>query len=291
MTDGVERCSDVSRAAGEPLAATATSADRWLLVEVPGPWPRDVTLEGTLPDAAHESVSAWLADTPRSRLLFIRRPGRSAVPPSVFVVRADEAAAETRRIEMERHEDLAGLDLDSAGEAVETRLVLVCGHGSRDACCALRGTAVFTELERGEGDVWISSHHGGHRFAGNVLVLPLGIHLGRLDPSDAPPVVELALEGRIDLPHYRGRTCYEPRVQAAEHAIRAAVGLDRLEDLRLGGLDDSVVRFQAANGNEYAAVVEEAEGPAVPASCGAPPEPQRTFTARLSSAAACTPGR
>ena len=26
------------------------------------------------------------------------------------------------------------------------RLVLVCGHGSRDACCALRGTAVFATL-------------------------------------------------------------------------------------------------------------------------------------------------
>jgi hypothetical protein len=283
MTNGGERCSDLSRAAGEPLAATATSADRWLLVEVPGSWPRDVAVEGTLPDGAQEAVSAWLADTPRSRLLFLRRPAPSAPSPAVFVVRAEEAAAETRRIEVERHEDLAGVDLDSAGEPVETRLALVCGHGSRDACCALRGTAVFTELagERASGDVWISSHHGGHRFAGNVLVLPLGIHLGRLDPPDARRVVELALEGHIDLAHYRGRTCYEPRVQAAEHAIREAFGLARVEDLRLSGLDDAVVRFRAADGNEHAAVVGETDGPVVPASCGAAPEPQRTFTARL----------
>jgi hypothetical protein len=129
--------------------------------------------------------------------------------------------------------------------------------------------------------VWVSSHHGGHRFAPNVLVLPLGIHLGRLDPPDARRVVEEAFEGRIDLAHYRGRTCYEPRVQAAEHAVREFAGLDRAEDLALTGLDDSVVRFRTVDGSEYAAAVEEIDGPVVPASCGAEPEPQRTFTARV----------
>jgi hypothetical protein len=283
MSNGAERCSDVSRAAGEPLVATATVAERWLLVEVSGSWPRDVSTPGTLPETAHAAISGWLAETPRSRALFIRRPGRVAVAPAVFVIRADEAAAETRRIDVSRHEDLADVDLDAAGKPVETPLALVCGHGSRDSCCAFRGTAVFTDLASGlaGGEVWISSHHGGHRFAPNVLVLPLGIHLGRLDPPDARRIVEEAFEGRIDLVRYRGRTCYERRVQAAEHAVREAAGIDRVEDLSLSGLDDSVIRFQAVDGSEYAAAVEEIEGTVVPASCGAEPEPQRAFAARL----------
>ena len=61
MTNGAERCSDVSRAVGEPLEATATSAARWLLVEVPGSWPRDVSTAGTLPDVAHDALAAFTA--------------------------------------------------------------------------------------------------------------------------------------------------------------------------------------------------------------------------------------
>ena len=41
MTAG--RCADLSEEAGESLAATATSVDTWLLVEVGGTWPRDVS--------------------------------------------------------------------------------------------------------------------------------------------------------------------------------------------------------------------------------------------------------
>ena len=68
------------------------------------------------------------------------------------------------------------------------KLVLICGHGTRDTCCAVRGTAVHAALASHlEPDqLWISSHQGGHRFAANVLVLPAGIHLGRLTPDTAP---------------------------------------------------------------------------------------------------------
>jgi hypothetical protein len=146
-----------------------------------------------------------------------------------------------------------------------------------------RGTAVFNELAGtlDRADVWISSHHGGHRFAANVLVFPLGLHLGRLDPADARRVVSQAVDGRIELAHYRGRTCYEPQVQAAEHAVRAVAGLTHVEDLSLGGIDGAVVRFASRDGSEQAVAVEEIEGPSVPASCGAEPESQRTFATRL----------
>lgn len=282
-----EHCSDASRAAGEPLAGTATTTERWLLVEMPGTWPRDVAATGSLPEDAHESVAAWLARTPNSRVLFLRRPGRSVGKPLVFAVRSQESAAETRWIDVERHEDLAHVDPDADGELVATQLVLVCGHGTRDACCALRGTAVFGALANSLGDeeLWISSHQGGHRFAGNVLVLPAGMQLGRVDSEDARVVVARALAGRVELAHYRGRTCYEPPVQAAEHAVRKHAGLDGFDDLRLLGVDGPVVRFLARDGSPYAAFVEATVGPVVPASCGAAPEPQRVFSARVVSGA------
>jgi len=277
------RCADLSRAAGEPLAATATTAERWLLVEVPGTWPRDVSDEGALPEGAQEAVSTWLAGTPGSRLQFVRRPGRSGARTVVFVVRAEETVAEMRRIELADHADLAHVDFETDGDLTEMRLVLVCGHGTRDACCARDGTAVFgalAETLRGE-DLWISSHQGGHRFAANVLVLPAGLQFGRVEADEAPSLVARALEGTIELGRYRGRTCYPQAVQAAERAVREAAKLEGVTDLRLAGTDGPLVHFRAQDGTEFVAVVEEIEGPTTPASCGADPEPQKVFRARI----------
>ena len=278
-----DRCADVSEAAGETLFATAVTATSWLLLEVPGTWPRDVASEGVLSTAADEAVSAWLAATPGSRLQFVRRPDRARGSLLAFVVRAAESETSVRRVELEAHDDLAGLDLSSAGEETDASLVLVCGHGTRDRCCALRGTAVYAAIaERlGDEEVWISSHQGGHRFAANVLVLPAGIQLGRVGAEEAPLLVSRALAGRIELTHYRGRTCYEPHVQAAERIVREEGVLEGVGDLRLVDASDEAVRFHAWDGSEYAVRVDTIEGPAVPASCGAEPEPQRAFAASL----------
>ncbi len=191
--------------------------------------------------------------------------------------------ADVRRIALESTRELAGVDFARDGEQVDAQLVLVCGHGTRDACCALRGSAVFGMLEStvGPDELWLSSHQGGHRFAANVLVLPEGIQLGRVAPEEAMRVVGGARAGRIALEHYRGRTAYSPREQAAERAVREATGLTSLSDLALAGDDGQHVRFVSQDGQAYRAVVEETEGPAVPASCGAAPEPQALRRALL----------
>jgi hypothetical protein len=278
------RCADLSELAGEPLGATATNAENWLLVEVPGTWQRDVGDGAGLPEEDRRAAAEWLESTPSSRLLFIRRPGPARADGSLaFVVHAGESRAEVRRFELAAPGDLAATDLARGGEEIEARLVLVCGHGTRDACCALRGTAVYGALaqELGDDEVWISSHQGGHRFAANVLVLPVGVHLGRLAPESSIAVVADALAGRIRLPHYRGRVAYPARVQAAEVAVRSAEQLLAVDDLGLVAVDNALVRFRSAHGREHAAVVEERMGPSVPASCGADPEPQAGFGARV----------
>jgi hypothetical protein len=278
------RCADLSELAGEPLGATATTAENWLLIEVPGTWPRDVGDGAGLPEAARRIAGEWLESTPSSRLLFLRRPGRARARASLaFVVRAGESRAEVRRFALAAPAELAEVDLARGGDETDARLVLVCGHGARDACCALRGTAVYGALAEQLDDeqLWLSSHQGGHRFAANVLVLPDGVHLGRLGPGSAVSAVADAVGGRIDLAHYRGRVAYSTRVQAAELAVRTAERLETVADLRLVDADGGLVRFRGPDGREHAAVVEERMGPSVPASCGADPERQAGFTARI----------
>jgi hypothetical protein len=278
-----ERCSDLSEAAGESLAATATTAQNWLLVEVRGTWPRDVGDGALLDDDERAAADAWLRDTPASRLLFIRRPGRARAARLAFVVRASESDTEVRRIELEPAAGLGDVDLAAGGDPVETSIVLVCGHGSRDACCALRGTAVYGALEPtlGADELWLSSHQGGHRFAANVLILPGGIQLGRVSPPEAPRIVGEALMGRIPLEHYRGRTAYTLRQQAAERAVRAERGLGSLNDVAVVDDDGLHVRLVDVHGDVHRALVEHAVGPTTPASCGVDAVPQENVTATL----------
>ena len=278
-----ELCSDLSRAVGESLSATATTTRSWLLVEVPGGWSRDVSSSDALPIAAREAVSGWLARTDASRLYFVRRPGRVEKTSLSFFVSGGAPEPCVRRLELDSLDELAALDLDEAGEPVATPLVLVCGHGSRDRCCALRGSAVYGALapELGDEELWISSHQGGHRFAANVLVLPSGLHFGRVEPEDALGVVTRALAGSIDLERFRGQARYEAVVQAADIAIRRSARLEQLGDLELAGVDGDRVRFVDRDGREWSAVVHERRGSVVPASCGADPEPQAAYVARV----------
>jgi hypothetical protein len=276
-------CCELSEEVGEQLAATATHAERWLLVEVPGTWPRDVSEGAGLSETATTALQAWLQRTPSSRVLYIRRPGRAPATRLVFAVEATEEARNVRRIEVTTLDELADLDLSSAGTTSDVPLVLVCAHGTRDRCCARRGAAVHGALARrlGAEQLWLSSHQGGHRFAANVLVLPAGLQFGRVGSDDAPRVVERALDGRITLDRYRGRTSYPPLVQAAECALREAERLDGTGDVRVLELEGRRVRLSSADGRVHLAEVEEVHGPAVPASCGAEAEPQRAFAARL----------
>ncbi len=282
------RCAELSEAVGEPLGGTAVTARAWLLLEVPGAWPRDVSAEGVLPQAAEDAVRSWLEATPGGRLQFIRRPGRSGPRRLAFVVRAEPGVEESRRIELADLDDLSAETLLERGEPTGGSLVLVCAHGSRDRCCSLRGTAVFGVLARnlGEEELWISSHLGGHRFAANVVVLPAGLQFGRVTPQEAPYLVARALGGRIELDRYRGRTSYDAAVQAAEQAVRTAMGLDTVGDLEVVAHTNGKVRFRTWDGAEWEAVVDEVEGPPVAASCGDEPAPQRSLTARVVEAPA-----
>lgn len=271
-------CSELSRL--EPLAGTATRADRWLAVEHRAAWGRDAVTESGLPAAVTGALEAY-----DGRVVLVRRPDRRAsAAPAVFFARPTEAGGVLARVPIEQLEDLVGLDLERAAEPIAGNLVLVCAHGRRDACCARLGLHVFDALRPhvAADRLWLSSHLGGHRFAANVVALPAGIQLGRVEPAEAAELATALEEARIPLARYRGRSLHPPEAQAAEAAIRVEHGLDRIADVRRVAVAGETFAFETPGG-VVTATVEEHAGPELPPSCGAEPEPTRRLIARIVS--------
>ncbi|HKY60995.1 MAG TPA: sucrase/ferredoxin-like family protein, partial [Gemmatimonadota bacterium] len=90
--------------------------------------------------------------------------------------------------------------------------VFVCVHGRRDERCGCWGPSVVEALRaacaRGDLDVPIraTSHVGGHKYAGNVIVYPEGVWYGYVRPEDAERLVREHLAGgRVVRDLLRGR--------------------------------------------------------------------------------------
>ena len=253
-------CSDVSRDHAEPLAATASRVDNWILVEYRHLWSRDPIAGSGLPDEAKAHLRDQLRALPNSRLLFVRRPGRrQSETLSVFFGRSLEAGCRFFRAEVSTYAELPAFDFAgsltdgaAAAEPLTHPLLVVCTHGKRDRCCAKYGRPLYDELaeEVDPGWVWQSTHVGGDRFAGNLVCLPEGLYFGRVERPDVWGLLDEYLAGRIELERYRGRSCYGFAVQAAERRVREETGLVGIGDLRLDRVDRSAsdawtVRFRA----------------------------------------------
>ena len=237
-------CAEASAGVGEPVGATASRVQHWLLVEYGGYWPYDPLDATVFAGSLRTHLEAQLARLRHSRLLLVRRPGRVRREHiRIFYGTTPERGARFHALELERHTDLAGLDLAGAllgeappaGEPLEHPLLLVCTHGKRDRCCALFGVALCEAAHawRHPNWVWQASHVGGDRFAGNLVSIPEGLYFGRLAPADVQRALDDYVAGRIDLDHYRGRSCYPFAVQAAELEVRRSTGLVGFHDLRL----------------------------------------------------------
>lgn len=235
-------CSVASRERGEDLFATASNVRRWLLVEVTGPWGADKVRDTALAPHAPGRWLAGLADA-GVRLVAVRRSIRSQPGAAVRIAYADcvsrrtwvrsvddlsEVAAATARVPLEVTPDAA-----EGWDEVPGPVVLVCTNGRHDSCCATYGRPVLRSLRDSAWDdmVWESSHIGGDRFAANVVVLPIGLYFGRVDPDRAAELLDGVRAGRLDLDSFRGRSTLGFAAQAAEHFVRRELDLDRIDDV------------------------------------------------------------
>lgn len=229
-----ERCSLAARARDDSLRGTALPVQRFILIEVPGPWVTGFWDAAALPGdvGRHLRDSAIAA---HARLLLIRRPGRHPVdrtgPRRWCVVTRDGFAwgewhLAPELLKLDVLEQISALGADPGRS--ERPLALVCTHGRKDVCCAIEGRPVASVLAVDPRlDVWECSHVGGDRFAANMLWLPSGLMFGGLTTSTVRGVVDKALSSRVDLKHFRGR-CGDPlAAQVARHIVMEHVGDDR----------------------------------------------------------------
>jgi hypothetical protein len=264
-----EFCADTSRETAEGLAATASVADRWILVEYRGVWSYDaIEASGLGPDVkAHLRERARTLG--RTKVLFIRSSGRRRKAAfRLFWGSCAERGASLRGTEVERYDELLDLDFDGGGDTVDHPLLLVCTHGKHDPCCARYGRPLYQAIaeQAEEGWAWQCSHVGGDRFAGNLVILPEGLYFGHLDPGEAWTVLDEYLAGRIRLRGYRGRSCHSFAVQAAELAVREQTGEALIDGLELVSLDP--IRFRA-RGRTYEVEVERTLGELTYLTCSA----------------------
>ncbi len=230
---------EFSQQAGEQLFGSATRADVWLCLEYTRPWGTDAFAESSIPESVKQHVSNALVAVPKSRLELIKRRSSSG-DLAFYVAVSGEQSATLYRFRLDAYEDLLELDIPAAvGGAYAQNLsegpaFLVCANGRRDICCARFGLPIYEAMNRYAPDLtWQCTHLGGHRFAANAVFLPEGICYGRIGEHNVPTLIDRYRGDQIHLETYRGRSCYDSPVQAADYFLRAETGMVGLYDFRL----------------------------------------------------------
>lgn len=197
-------------------------------------------------------------------LVIRRRPGRyEAQQRACFLARSDRSGVWMEKVAFrDPPKLLEELDLrvlsqpkpPGVGIAVSDPLYLICTNGRRDPCCAQEGRRLGAALTGLGNRLWESSHFGGHRFAANMACFPEAIFYGRVDSDEGSAVVSAHEQREISLNHYRGRSCDEEVMQAADFLVRQQTGLIGVDDLSPEGLPDLPregrveVRFRHSDG-------------------------------------------
>ena len=135
------RCSVRALTRGDSPVATAAPAQRWLLIEQPGPWGRDALAESRF-DQAVAPLLARRSRAENVRLLLVRRPGERLADSGRRWAYADSRPGREGLWWSVRASDADLLTAPwdgSVGERADRPIYLVCTHGGHDACCALRG--------------------------------------------------------------------------------------------------------------------------------------------------------
>lgn len=218
-------CADLSRKQLDPLAGSATHAERNLLISWPrAKWTRNLRHASDMPDNLVRTLDAIVAEGRRVNL--IHRREQDGDIHRVFLM------PERRRFRVPREALEAFLAAWQSGEPltnweeapVERHLLLCCTHGKKDKCCAKYGYQTYKRLAQEVAahglpfEVWESSHLGGCRFAASIILLSPVRKYGRITPEQALPFLQAEARDYRFLPGYRGDSRLTPAQQCAQLA-------------------------------------------------------------------------
>lgn len=202
-------CAAWSREHGESAVGTAVDVARFVLVELPLPWPAEIDqhelLRGVepVPGARVQAIKGAQACGYEHTVVCYWRPAgewfAAYARHELQVARPDLPAVVSAL--------MRGEGVAASPESRVERDLLLCTHGTRDRCCAKLGGALHGELTSRlpEGArLWRTSHTGGHRFAPTGISFPEGLMWAGLDFDIALGVLERTLPVDVAVRHLRG---------------------------------------------------------------------------------------
>jgi hypothetical protein len=261
-------CCEGSLEVGEQLFATASRVDVWLLLEYNAAWGAKALPESGLPDDIKAFLNRQLETIPNARFQFIKQERKSTDRDGVrfYVARSAPGDAALYRFALADEKELLTLGIpailrgDYESSRIDETLFLICTNGKRDLACARYGIPLYRAMSKhSDESTWQTIHLGGHRFAGTMACVPEGLFYGRVGAGDVEQLINAYRAGQIDPHHYRGRSSYDPPVQAAEYFLRERTGNTDIGGLELkstesAGADRWQVTF-AMQGGLYSVTV------------------------------------
>ncbi|MDA1189375.1 MAG: hypothetical protein O2854_06835 [Chloroflexi bacterium] len=281
-----QMCSQTTRSLGEDPVGSVPSWERCLGTELPGPWEADVTRSRHFPAVLNDALVGVEKNGPATRLQCILPDSEYSIPSFTRILlfsRQNRLFSEHERLEYLVPDEEAGKFaaelLRSPTPPIEYRVqdegvrdVLVCTHGSRDACCATYGFPLYKALrERAEElgiRVWRTSHTGGHRFAPTLIDMPGGHYWAHLDINSLESVLGRKDDVATLRQHYRGWAGVSGApAQAAEREVFLREGWKWLDYLKSAATTEADGRYEVSieyaspDGSEsgrYEVLVEQA---------------------------------
>lgn len=225
-----KHCRERSLDEQEDLIGSASTHERYLLIEAAFPWDHDI-LESKDAEAfryvldSYENLKPLFigGDAAYSRkdfrqVILLEKAGMEYAIKEFVIPRGKEALLFPALLE-------GKAEAYATGE--EHRHILICIDGGHDYCCGRWGQPCYNNLRADfiEKDVrvWRCSHIGGHRFAPTAIDFPEGRWYGRLDENAA---ALFRKERPFEPGMYRGNGCVPREEQAAERDLLIEKGWD-----------------------------------------------------------------
>lgn len=248
------RCAVAHAAEGVDPGGTAPHWDAVLVVEVPAPWPRDISEAEpfrSLCDAPSATINGadgriWRPQgvLPADPVAGVRVMAREAAGNAAgrFDLREWLLPPESPELQVQLCTALLNSDEVTVARfsmyrddpAPGTVDFLLCTHGTRDVCCGSSGTSLHAAAVSALDAqpvvgfrLWRSSHAGGHRFAPTGMSFPEGVSWSHLDLDSLLGIARHEPTGEALAGHVRGAVCVDgPQAQVADREGFRAHGWD-----------------------------------------------------------------